>query len=211
MPRLIQRGIGVAVLSNDDRAIAYFPDAGGDIGSAAYSDLDEARMRAEGLVAQTTNRVNVIGTGSPGSGNARLAGIYLRKGTVLTNGWVTVSANASGLTLAKLGLWRPSDGVLVAGTADLSSGLSAGSPPRLNQCALSAPYTIPADGLYYVGLLQVGTTPAVLMATASQSAAALPGAYIPYGALTSQTDLANYTPSGATPGQSSVVPWYGFS
>lgn len=210
MPRLTQRGSGVAVLSNDDRAIAWFPDAGSDVGVSVYSDLDEARLRAEGLVAQLGPRQYVTTSASTTSGVTRIVAASLRKGVVLGAAWVGVAVNGAGLTLAKVGVWNTA-GALLAGTGDFSAGLSAGAANRGASASFATPYVVPADGLYYVGLLQVGTTPAqvgLLSNTAAAVGWPLVGTVMPHGSLSGQTDLAGFTPPLLV---SAVNPWIGFS
>jgi hypothetical protein len=209
MPRLESRGNAVVIKDNQDRSVAYFPPSVGEIAVSPYGDsLIEQRALAEGLVAETASRLSAVGTSGTSTGVGRLAGLYLRRGMVLTNGWVVVSTNGTGVTLAKIGLWRPSDGALVAGSSDQSANINAGTAGRAQNFPLTPAYTVPADGFFYAGILQVGTTPAVIVVTGNQSVAALPGFPAPHAALSGQSDLAGYTPPL---GSSAVAPWIGFS
>jgi hypothetical protein len=132
----------------------------------------------------------------------------MRRGTILTTAWLTVITNGTAITLAKVGVWRSSDGVLAASTADLSAQLVTGTVVRLQQAPLTTPYTVPADGFYYAGVLQVGTGLGTIQAVATQTPNAVPGGVTPYGAMISQSDLASFAPplpNGA------LIPWIGFS
>ena len=210
MPKLIQRGQGVALTTNEDKAVAWFPDSGPDVGQTPVDGADVLRMRAEGLVAQTAPRQGMVSSVATGAGTFRMTAIYLRRGLVLTNGLFGVGTNGSGVTLAKLGLWR-SDGTLLAGTADFSADVNTGSTPRLVTEALSAPYTVPADGGYYAGLLTVGGTSPNVGCTAGLNTCAfrIGTALWPVAAYTGQADLANFVPASVT--VSGSAPWIGFT
>jgi hypothetical protein len=124
----------------------------------------------------------------------RLFGVWTSRGpttgvaylTALTpNDTITISkigvfcvALGSGLTIARLGLYT-FDGTthtLVARTADFKSGLNVNNAfveaPLSTVGGYPATYTLTKDVLYYVGLIEVGTTPATVGAPATLSSVA---------------------------------------
>jgi hypothetical protein len=210
MPSLSQRGGGIVIKDNADKAVAYFPStAGADMSVSPYGDsADEQRALAEGLVAQTGPRQYAAVSIGLAASTTYLVGLYLRRGTTLTNGWVNVGTNGTGLTLAKIGLWGV-NGQLLVGSSDFSAALNAGAVWRAAQAPLPTPYTVPADGFFYAGIVQVGTTPALVVGLNGTVAAnGLPGAAWPTGAVSGTADLASFTPP---PALGPRTPWIGFS
>jgi hypothetical protein len=212
MPRLESRGNAVVIKDNTDKTVGYFPPSVGDMMTSPYGDsTDEQRALAEGIVAQTGPRQSATGSVSTPAGTMCAVTLFIRRGTLLTNGLLVVGANGTGVTLAKVGLWSTT-GALLAASSDQSANVNAGTIWRVQSFPLSVPYTVLTDGLFYAGVLQVGGTPASIIqfsATPAISGAggALAAFPVPWGA-TNQADLAAFTPPLAI---SARVPWIGFS
>jgi hypothetical protein len=173
--------------------------------------LADLETSGEGFAAQVCPREQVSSTAIPSLGSARCCLLALRKGAVLTTAYVIVSANGAGVTLFKIGLWLPSTGAVLAATVDMSAGVNAGSVPRGQSGALTAPFTVPADGAYYAGVVQAGGTGATLgLASPGAIAAASwsPGSQPIAAGQAAMVDVTAFAPPLAS---SSTLPWIAFA
>lgn len=128
------------------------------VGPTASGDLTSAvTPSSAGLLAWDFPYVfGNSGSGSTGSaavtgGTLYIAKIPLVGGTVVTNLWFRIATAASGITTGQCfgGLYS-SGGVLLAGSADLSTVIGTNTGPI--QAALTATYTVPSGGgVYYAG------------------------------------------------------------
>lgn len=158
---------------------------------------------AQNILAETFPRTGTHGTNTLGTGNIRFGGLFLAAGDAVTSLGVFVSTAGSGLTLARIGLYTK-DGVLLGASASNTAGFQA-TGWKIE--ALAAPVTIPQDGLYYAGVLNVGTTGATItVATSTGAGGASPfdqptssGIYRLAGTQSGQADLpATATIAGGT-------------
>jgi hypothetical protein len=168
--------------------------------SASYiqpAQLDASTLRTSptGALAVTLDRRLITGTVVPAltSGTLRLTAVWLPKGTVVTNLTYLCGTAATTLTNRWFALFDASR-VLLRTTADNTATWSAGSALTL---ALSSTYTVPADGLYYVGICEVATTPTALRGIASSTGAGIAIAPILNGDSTAALTNAASTPSTA--------------
>ena len=116
-------------------------------------------MTAQGLVAQTYDRVRNVNSTASGAVSGTLQGVIvsLYAGTVITNLHLVVGTVPTGLSLAKLAVFTTS-GARLGVTADMSAAMAT---QGLKSGVLVSPFTISTTGAYYFALLQVaGTTPA---------------------------------------------------
>lgn len=186
----------------------------GDVQAYLSGPVDspsEAQCRAEGFLAQTCPRQSVSAASITTTGSLRLISLFLRRGLVFSTAWIGVGVNATGVTLAKIGIWK-ADGTLLAVTADMSAVLNAGGAPRGQSAALTAPWAVPLDGPYYAGILQVGGTTAQVgcaATTTSACAFAVASAPWPMAQLTGLADVAAFNPASLA--GSALAPWIGFS
>ena len=124
------------------------------------------------------------------SGTLYLCPCWFEAGVIITRITVAYSTAATGVTLARFGIYRPSSWTLVASSGDVSASL-AGGGNTLRDIPLTTPWTPTVSTAYWGGLLQVGTTPASLtnalphgiggLVTAAQQAGLsdLPAVFVP--------------------------------
>ena len=142
------------------------------------------------------------------SGVEHLQGIYLRAGDVVAK--VRMISGATGLTVGTNNdghLWatlRDPSGTLIAQSPD-SGASTAWAPGTTKDFAFPAPYTVPVDGWYYVGLMinfGTGGTPVMptMRGMTLQSSTASSSAFWPTGAkmitATAGTGLTTTAPAG---------------
>jgi hypothetical protein len=113
-------------------------------------------LAALGLIAETFPRTSVTATSAHTSGELRFGAIGLEAGDVLSNVIVFNNAGGVAVTLARAAIYNVSTLALLASSAD-QSGLAWGAA-SWKTLPLSASLTIPATGLYYVGVLFVAGT-----------------------------------------------------
>jgi hypothetical protein len=106
---------------------------------------------AEGLAGETFDRALAVSSNAPASGALRVAGMALTQGQVVTNLSCYVTTGQAGLTDAWLAVFA-ADGTLMAQTATSPGAFGATGIVTL---PLTVPWTVPATGMYYVGLLVV--------------------------------------------------------
>lgn len=145
-----------------------------DVASGTYrppTRTDE-RLVAQGIIREPFPRAAAQGASVGTAGTEFASLVEFRRGDVVAGIALGVTVNATTLTLAKVAIWD-SAGTLLASSADDSANYNAGTVPRVQKTALSAAYTIPADGAYYVGFLFVGTTGATLVRGANLAGIAI--------------------------------------
>lgn len=124
--------------------------------SVAAKSRAELVNSASGILFETFPRASATGNSLLTSGQAQYAAVYVPDGETVTNLHVICSTGGSGQTTVKLGI-RDNDAsyTSLAVTADVKSTLTG---TGLLTCALTAPWTCTAGGIYYVGILGVGGT-----------------------------------------------------
>ena len=111
-------------------------------------------MLGRGYTGEVYSLDNVTTSVGMTSGDCRATAIGLIAGDKSTNvifhSWSTFST----ITTLKVGLFD-SSGNLLASSANSTTNVAGGA---LAVYPLSAPYTVPSDGLYYLGVVIVATT-----------------------------------------------------
>lgn len=121
-----------------------------------------ALMRGLGYYAETYPQVCHSGASLLNSGGCHFVAIGLLAGDVVTSITVQLEATGTSITLAKNGLYS------VAGTLLASSASGHASFGTLGKktLAMTTPYTITTDGMYYVCHIQVAASSAQVMKAA---------------------------------------------
>lgn len=160
----------------------------------------------EGLLGETFDRIMMSSAQTPTSGTVYSTLIGLRAGTVVANISVICAATAAGVTLLKVGLYNTA-GTQLASSAESSASFNSSG---LKTLAMTTPYTIPADGVYYCSFISVtgGSNPTIA-GTGSFTNRNLPVGSSPRRTSdqSGQTDL----PSPATFANGTVGLWFGIS
>jgi len=168
-----QVDLGAVAATADQRGTV--PGIGGSVGAnaARLSDLDQVRPPCQQNSTTTILTANAfwpINTATYTSGTLALAPI-LGDGRTITELSIVSSAAASGLTLAKMAIYKIND--WVSGQTPVFTGVSRVGETAsfttigansLVTAALDTPVVLTRGAKYYVGILQVGTTPATLRA-----------------------------------------------
>ena len=138
------------------------------------------------------------------SGDCRATAVGLLAGDVVSKVLFNVSAAISTITTLKAGLYD-AGGNLVASSANVT----ANQPTGISSIALSASYTVPADGLYYLAVVLVATTMGSIGASTSVQSKADPIGSGGRGAITKtgQTDI----PATLGTTQSNQPVWFGWA
>jgi len=120
-----------------------------------------------GALATTMDRRTVAGSSIPvvASGTMRMTAIWLAKGTVVTSVTYLAGATAAGLTNRWFALFDLAKNLLRT-TSDNTATWAAGATLTL---PLASTYTVPADGLYYIGICEVATTTTALRGIGASS------------------------------------------
>lgn len=168
-----------------------------DIDGSSYDAIehrDATFLQRTGSKAETLSRLaSTMAAVQPITAQAVYTGIQLAAGDVVTS--ITFTSNTTaGATLSHqfASLYNSTYGKLAV-SADLTSAAWAASTEQV--FTLTAPYTITADGLYYVGLCVVATTvPTVDGVTGVPTL----NARTPAVAFTDTTTLSNPASSPAT-------------
>lgn len=164
-------------------------------------DRNQARNTSRGIISESSDwgavQAGNIPVANAASGNAVMGLVGLRAGDTVTNCICFLTVVGTSLTFAKLGLFT-STGTFLAATGSVSGTFNVGTGFKV--VPLTAPYTITADGGYYVAYLQYGA--GATGATLGRSNAQTPsGTQIGTGArlgaqVLNLTDLsANLTPA----------------
>lgn len=166
---------------------------------------NDMRLRATGLITETFPV-----SGAPNSGLMATQGVYyglvgLNAGDIITNINFAVNVQGTASTSFFVGLYD-SAGNRLALSADLTT---IADSTGMKTAALTAPYTITADGAYYLALLTIsGTPPQIVRGNGTGGGMAAVGAGVrPESLQTGQTTL----PTTATFGVSGLGMWMGAS
>lgn len=163
---------------------SYLPE---DVYSGAYT--------ISGALAETINR-NIAGVNLAAltSGTLFMQAIWLRKGQKVTNISVCTGTTAGAtITNQFFALYDGSRNLLAQSANGTTGALAANT---VYTKGMTTPYTIPADGLYYIGVMVSATTVPSLTGITAASNAALRGA-APILCGTSNTGLTTALPSAA--------------
>lgn len=95
----------------------------------------------------------------PATGTLFSNGVYLYKGEIVTNILVAVATAASGTapTHIQASLWSSAATPVCLAVSAEDASNARWTSTGWKEVPLSAPYTVPADGLYYAAFLKVGT------------------------------------------------------
>lgn len=202
--RIRQKGTGPAIeIVNAAGAVLTRFHADGAVSGAA-AERDQVLRDALGYTGETHPKAGNSTTQAFSSGDARANAIGLIKDDVLTNILFVASGAIQTITTLKVGVWDAT-GALVASSANYTTNIATG----VFSLALSAPYVVPATGLYYLGVIIVATTMGSLASggTAVSKNDAV-GSH-PKQSLTKsgQTDL----PAALGTTVSNNSPWFGWS
>ncbi len=166
-----------------------------DIIDNELSYTENAGAGSTGCLAATYSRLGastIASAGAATSGQPRLMGIVLKKGTLVSHltVWAGTTAGAS-MTHSWMGLADASRNKLGV-TNDITTATWTASTSRTFD--MVSPYTVPSTGFYYVVLCVVGTTMPTIEGVANLAAGARNAAPIA-GGNSSTTGLT--TPGGA--------------
>lgn len=159
---------------------------------------------ASGLIAETFDRRMLTTTYTPVSQRLLLVPVFLFQGDRINNMWAHVQTGASTVTLIRQAIYSRT-GSLLASTANT---VAAYNSPGLATMALTSPFDVPSNDVYYLAMLQVATTPAIMSGVNTPQSTILlpiaPQGIILTARVDSQSDLPA-TASLATANQS--APW----
>lgn len=169
------------------------------------NSAEQVNLDAQGMVAQTFDRVAVDGFTALSDQRLYLTLIPLRAGQVLTNAVIIITVAGGTLTLGKIGIYDSAFN-LVAETANQTTEWET---TGTISTALTTPYTVPSTGGYYAAIVSSGTTrPTVAHGKASATTAEAVGSGLkPHGIQGSQTDL----PDDASISGGQMPIWIGFT
>lgn len=171
-------------------------------------DRNQLRATACGYISETAPLVGVSSTVALSAQGVRATSLGLRAGDVVTNIIVCVQTAAAGTAgVVTVGFYSAAS-ALLASSADVQASFTSTGQKTL---AVSTPYTVPADGLFYAAILMstaYGTTqPAIMSAGGAGGSVALAGKSRPWWLHGGQASL----PNPATPGDTSAAPWFAVS
>ncbi len=184
-----------ALLKVAGRAIVGAGTESGDAVNKGQVDTSGLRHAPAGALAVTMDRRLITGTVVPAltSGTLRLTAVWLPKGATVTSLTYLCGTAATALTNRWFALFDGSRNLLRT-TADNTATWNAGSALTI---PLSSTYAVPTDGLYYVGICEVATTPTALRGIASSTGAGIAIAPILNGDSSAALTNAASTPATA--------------
>jgi hypothetical protein len=161
-------------------------NAGWTIANAGAIELKLAGL---GLIVETFPKEQV-GTVTPTAGALEAASVGLAAGTVVTNVVYDCEAVGAGTapTLVRLGVADAKTGKVLAVTADIHATYATATGPAV--VPLTTPLTIPADGIYYLLMIRVGS-----FGTTGESIGAAAGATNSFKAVGTNPMRWGYVPS----------------
>lgn len=168
-------------------------------------DRNQQKLLGRGYTGETYPLDAVVTSVAVTSGDCRATAVGFLAGDKITNVIFLTWSAISTVTTLKVGLFD-SSGNLLASSANSTTNAAAST---LASYALSAPYTIPADGLYYLAVVIVATTPGQLgmsgAGTGKESAiaSAAKGAVVKSG----QSDM----PASLGTSQTDSPVWFGWN
>lgn len=168
----------------------------------------DGRTVALGYIAETAPLAGGVSSFATAAGALRGTALYLRAGDIVTNIIPVVTVVAAGVAgSVNVGLLDSTYNRLAISGEVQAQFTTLG--PRV--CALTAPYTVTADGLYYPVFLLItgfGTTqPSLVSGGQTGSSVALAGRPKAHWNQNGQVSI----PATATPGDTGVAPWFGVS
>lgn len=172
---------------------------------------EQIRAESQGLKGQNYDRQLARAGVVVVDGTIYFMGVVLRSGQIVTNIHPELLVVGAGVTVAKVGIYTcaASTATLVASSADLGTAWHSGTGVKTH--ALSAAYTVPTDGLYYLALICKFSTTAptfTMQNNAGGSGGVLSPGIRSHATLAAQTDLA--TPATVT-STSPLSYWVGWS
>jgi hypothetical protein len=168
------------------------------------STRTQAKIIGLGYKGESFDRDAITSALAFTTGDLRGDSVGLLAGDVVTNVLVDVTAAIQTITTFRVGLYD-SGGNLLASSANSTSNLATG----INSSALSTPYTVPADGVFYlVAVIQATTMGSLAAGTSVVGKGGAIGSN-PKGAivLTGQSGLSNTI----SPSASDQPVWLGWS
>jgi len=183
------------LLSATGKAVVASGVDAGDGVNKGQVDAVALRYAPAGALSITMDRRLIASSAIPAltSGTLRLTAVWLPKGTVVTSISYLCGVAVTGLTNRWFSLFDASRALLRT-TADNAGTWNAGSPLTI---PLSSTYTVPSDGLYYLGICEVATTPTQLRGVGSTTSSGMAIAPILNGDSTASLTNAASTPSTA--------------
>lgn len=170
------------------------PSNAAQIASVDYSRMatlvrTTVAMRTLGYYAETFPQNATANSSALATGILYTTSIGLLAGDVVTNINIRVATAGSSLTLFKVALLDKNGNRLAVSADQQSAGAVAVGQ---KQIAMTTPYTVVADDLYYVAMLSVGTTgPAVVRALSVGTESKVTGSsYANCGFVNAQADIA---------------------
>ena len=130
--------------------------------SLGQGDRDQQKKLGLGYTGETFSKDLIASSFAFTTGDCRATPLGLLAGDVITNVILDITVNIQTVTKFQIGLYNSAGNTLLASTANSTSNQNSG----LNSYALSAPYTVPADGLYYLAVIVAATTMGSIGATA---------------------------------------------
>lgn len=121
-------------------------------------DRNQQKILGRGYSGETYQLDTVVTSVNMTSGDCRAVSTGLLAGDKITNIIFFAWAAISTITTLKVGVFD-SSGALLASSANSTTNVAANT---LASYPLSTPFTVPSDGLYYLGLVVVATTPGQL-------------------------------------------------
>lgn len=146
----------------------------------------EILARAEGLLGQNYDRQVIRALVAPTDGTVYFMLAPFRMGEIVTNLHLHIGVGGGTVTLSKMGLYK-TDGTRVALSADQGTGWQSATTKT---AALTAPYTIPADGGYFIAFVaKASVSMPTLGSVAGSAVTAVGSGAIPFLTQAGQTDL----------------------
>jgi len=109
----------------------------------------EIRAAAEGLVAQSFERVLMQSNTALVTQRAQVASVPVKANQKISTVYFGNSIAGTSVTLARVGIWNSAKALVASCVSDVTLVTSTG----LRTATLTTPYTMPADGVLYVGVL----------------------------------------------------------
>jgi len=164
----------------------------------AVATAHQQALGPAGSIAQTLDRRLVTGTAQTilTSGTMHVSAVWLPKGAVVNSATYLAATVVTGLTNRWYALYDASRNLLRT-TADNTAAWAAGTYLTI---PFSSAYTVPSDGLYYLGICEVATTP-----TATRGYATTGGAPMNTAPIMNGDTSAGLTNAASTPAVGSSI------
>lgn len=137
---------------------------------SSQADGERRAFMPAGAIAETFSRQNInLGTAALASGALKLTAIYLQAGQVASGiGYISGGTAAVTPTHQWFALYTSA---LVLCRQTVNDLTTAWAALTLKALALTAPFTVPSSGLYYVGAMVAAATPPSILSATSNAAA----------------------------------------